>query len=485
MKSLHENKQGFLREKMQGYEVVPPEAVWASISSRIGGRGRKRALILAFSAAASIALAIGLGLRFVPMGDGTGTGVSLSFQDAAVPGSGTKPTPAFPAESEREEQRAERVRETMDQLTRQEAGQENPTSRREERVASRVKPLAGQEASTVNTEESVARRDEPVDVREEPLVGLEAQVAVTGESPMNRTDMPEEFGDPAMGDPLVLAMPGPDSLTLALQVDPLLNPLALPGEDDQKEGAWSVGAGFVPQYNYRDAAAGTSSFARESGMMSYGGGVQVSYKTRGRLALSSGVFFNEMGLAIGSSGIKVFGGNYDFVADPQVESSVDAVAVSNSVGNIVAQSGDFYVNSYRLEGFRDVASIPGPTREDVSDGIRQHLQFMEVPLNLRYTLVEADLELQLVGGVSANILVNNYISAEGADGSEYLGYLSNLRTVNYAGNAGVGMVYHVHERLQFRVEPLVRYFLHSVNDESLPVTRPYSFGLYSGLHFIF
>ena len=125
-------------------------------------------------------------------------------------------------------------------------------------------------------------------------------------------------------------------------------------------------------------------------------------------------------------------------------------------------------------------SLGSPT-----SGIEQHLDYLELPFNLRYTVVDRTFELQLVGGMSTNFLVNNYVSMQTSTGEEEIGYLSNIRTVNYSGNAGLGMIYHLGNNLNLMVEPRFRYFLNSVNDSSLPSTRPYSIGLYTGLNFTF
>jgi len=119
------------------------------------------------------------------------------------------------------------------------------------------------------------------------------------------------------------------------------------------------------------------------------------------------------------------------------------------------------------------------------EGIRQHLDYLELPFNLRYSVVDRDFELQLVGGISTNFLVNNYVTAATESGPEEIGYLSNIRSVNYAGNAGLGMVYHFHSKISLRLEPRFRYFLNSVNDATLPSTRPYSLGLYTGFSYTF
>jgi predicted SPOUT superfamily RNA methylase MTH1 len=118
-------------------------------------------------------------------------------------------------------------------------------------------------------------------------------------------------------------------------------------------------------------------------------------------------------------------------------------------------------------------------------GIEQHLEYLEVPFNLRYTVVDRTFELQVVGGLSTNFLVHNTVTMETASGDTDIGYLTNIRSVNYSGNAGIGMIYHIHRRFSLLLEPRFRYFLNSVNDPSLPATRPYALGIYTGINYTF
>jgi hypothetical protein len=146
------------------------------------------------------------------------------------------------------------------------------------------------------------------------------------------------------------------------------------------------------------------------------------------------------------------------------------------------------MNGYKINAENGPAAydnVVPATVEASETGIQQHLDYLEVPFNLRYSVIDRTIELQLVGGFSTNFLVGNYVTTDGASGPEEIGYLSNINKFNYSGNAGFGMIYHFGGKLSLMVEPRFRYFLNSVNDSSLPATRPYSIGLYTGLNFTF
>ncbi len=157
------------------------------------------------------------------------------------------------------------------------------------------------------------------------------------------------------------------------------------------------------------------------------------------------------------------------------------------MGNIVSNSGEIYVNNYLLNASKDYNSVDAPFPEALyaDQGIDQHLDYLELPFNLRYNVLDRDFKIQVLGGMSTNLLVNNYVTMESGGESKEIGYLSNIRNVNYSGNAGLGFVYQFLDQLSLSLEPRFRYYLNSVNDATLPSTRPYTFGIYTGINYFF
>ena len=252
---------------------------------------------------------------------------------------------------------------------------------------------------------------------------------------------------------------------------------------------WVLGAVISPLYSFRDAqpeaVAGTS--GQESGTVSYATGVQVGYRATRRLAIESGLLYNKMGISIGAPGIQIFSKDMVYAAAGPEAGWGRVMAVTNTVGNIVSNSGEIYVNNYLLNATTDNDLFDAGAAEAVNaeQGIQQHLDYLELPFNLRYSVLDRDFKIQLLGGISTNFLVNNYVTMESDGLSKEIGYLTNVRSVNYSGNAGLGFVYHILDQLSLSVEPRFRYYLNSVNDATLPSTRPYTFGIYTGINYFF
>jgi hypothetical protein len=481
--------RGFLKDKMDGYQVPPPDSVWNSISGRIGRSGRRRMLVLVISAAASLALAVTLGIQFFGPGfswnTSEGEQKDLSVQERA----GQSDLAAEPAGrdefgtseqdlkeaviADRKPSLKERVRKVMQEPVIASGALADSPAMGEEYAFHTDQAATG----TEDQDGQPVQQDEPMDRnRQEPTDG----------SSEDRTDQVVKISSEGL--------PSEGLPSDQLPSDQLPSDELLADEmEELKEGwkndpRWMVGAALSPLYSFRDAApeaiAGMPD--HESGMVAYAGGVQVGYRTTRRLALETGIFFNKMGVDIGAPGVQAFSKEYDFAPIGAESSRSEIIAVSNSVGNIITKSGEIYVNNYKLNASYDANSIQENVTGVLSDQtIRQHLDYLEVPLNLRYTVIDRNLKIQVVGGLSTNLLVNNYVTMETTEGTSEIGYLSNIRTVNYSGNAGIGFVYYFLDRLSLSMEPRFRYFLHSVNDATLPATRPYTLGLYTGLNFNF
>ncbi len=441
--------KGFLQDKLGGFQADPPEELWGEISARIKGKGRSRKLIIILSAAASLALAISLGITW------SGRDEPQDAELAIKPSSPIHSSPKSGLE--------ERVVELMAEVntTPFEDGDhtlnEGPALavlevKPEERAAALEGDILGE-----LTAEELSETDEVESAEEE---------EITEEEEESEQNVRLEDID-AVGDEIVLDL----------------------NQDDQKDLRWVLGAVLSPLYSFRDAQpdalAGASN--QETGTIAYATGVQVGFKPTRRLAIESGILFNKMGIAIGAPGIQVYSDpSFDAPTGPESVGN-RVMAVTNTVGNIVSNSGEIYVNNYLLNATKENQNIDAAFMESVNadQGIQQHLDYLEIPLNLRYNLLDGNFKIQLLGGMSTNLLVNNYITMESDGLSKEIGYLSNVRKVNYSGNAGLGFVYHFLDQLSLSVEPRFRYYLNSVNDATLPSTRPYTFGIYTGINYFF
>jgi hypothetical protein len=167
----------------------------------------------------------------------------------------------------------------------------------------------------------------------------------------------------------------------------------------------------------------------------------------------------------------------------------NVVSISNSIGTVVSDHNDLFLsNSGSTETSTDYHMLlPDQMMVDnaVVENFSQSLEYLEIPVNMKLLVVDRSVKVQLIGGVSTNLMVNNSVSANSINGSVEIGNLQNLRSLSYSGNAGIGFAYDLYENFSLSIEPKFRYYLHSVNTDLLPSTRPYTFGLYTGINYTF
>jgi len=480
--------KGFLKDKLGEYQENPPESVWDSISARLGGRNRRGLYVLVLATAASVALAITLGINFFGPDkvekDRLGAG-SQSQKEAIKTPEDSLPDEAM---AQAESSSREEIQSQAAVFPEPEApvpGDDIPKVRSRDRVSLKEKVSKAMHTVAVEAET-------PGESDQAKLAALEQEQEQEQEQVQEREleQKPEQEPEQVLKE----ENPARDTVPL-LPLDPgdELPPDMVTGleSDKKKDPRWMLGAVMSPLYSFRDAngqamAGGTE---YESGLVSYAGGINVSYRGNSRLAFESGIHFNKMGIAIGAPGIQLFNRSYEYGPMMDAVNSPELIAITNSIGNIVTISGNVIVNGYKLNAEFGEEAISnanvGDFAQVAEQGIEQHLDYLEVPFNLRYTVVDRSFELQVVGGLSTNFLVNNTVTMETASGVTEIGYLTNIRNVNYSGNAGIGMIYHIHKRFSFLLEPRFRYFLNSVNDASLPATRPYALGIYTGINFTF
>jgi hypothetical protein len=81
--------------------------------------------------------------------------------------------------------------------------------------------------------------------------------------------------------------------------------------------------------------------------------------------------------------------------------------------------------------------------------------------------------------------MNNTFSAVTENGLEEIGDVEYVKSVNYSGNAGLGFIYAIAKNFSLSLEPRFRYYLNSINTSLLPPTRPYTFGIMTGVNYSF
>jgi len=252
---------------------------------------------------------------------------------------------------------------------------------------------------------------------------------------------------------------------------------------------WSIAALASPTY-YSRFNSGKDEFSKqmmasEQPIVSYSGGVALAYRINNRLSLQTGLYYSSLGQDL--DGISSFGGfqKYDNTkGDRNFEvlttsgtvytNNADVFLLSNGSGNKVITS---YTN--------DVFDPEKASLHYINSTMRQTFSYLELPVVLRYKVVDKTIDLNLIGGLSYNILVNNSVYTL-SEGSKYLiGKTEGLNPVSLSSSLGMGMEYNFSDNLSLNLEPMFRYYLNPFTESAGSNFHPYSFGIFSGMSFKF
>ena len=256
-----------------------------------------------------------------------------------------------------------------------------------------------------------------------------------------------------------------------------------------RKDRWTIAALVSPTY-LSTIQSGTNEAARQLGsveqpVISYAGGVALSYKVSRRLSVQSGLYYSSYGNEL--SGITAYGG---FNSYDQVKGNSN-FEVQTTTGTVYTDNSDVYlidnVSDARLVTYFDNSSFD-PAKaslEYLNNSLRQNLSYLELPLILRYKLIDRTFDFNIIGGLSSNLLVNNSVYTS-LDGSRYeVGKTGGLNTLSFSSSLGMGMEYSFSSNLSLNLEPTFRYFLNPFNNMEGVSGHPYSFGIFSGISYKF
>jgi hypothetical protein len=115
----------------------------------------------------------------------------------------------------------------------------------------------------------------------------------------------------------------------------------------------------------------------------------------------------------------------------------------------------------------------------------QIFDFVEIPVYLRYNIINSKIDLDVIGGLSANLLAGNNVYMESGNFKENVGKTSDVSELNYSGSIGFGLSCELGKRISVSVEPRFNYYLNSLNTNKEVDYHPYRYGVFTGLNYQF
>ena len=125
------------------------------------------------------------------------------------------------------------------------------------------------------------------------------------------------------------------------------------------------------------------------------------------------------------------------------------------------------------------------TEKNPNYDFKQAAGYIEIPLLVKYMLVDKRFGVHLLGGINTNILVANNVNLLNNGNVVAKGNIENLSPVTYSSSLGMGMNYKVSEHFRINVDPTLKIQLNSLNVETSFNAKPYAFGIFSGITYQF
>ncbi len=236
--------------------------------------------------------------------------------------------------------------------------------------------------------------------------------------------------------------------------------------------------------NTNDNEALAELMNNEKSLPTYTAGLAVAYKVNSRFSIQTGINLASMGQLV--SGIEVYSGlsrfynskgSYNYMVE-----TASGTIVADNTDLRLSDASENRVASYIPEGDIDPAKLK---LAHVDNDIRQLFRYLEVPVVARYKVIDRKIDMNVSGGLAYGLLVENV--AYSVDGNQTIkvGHTEGINKYTFSGQVGVGMEYNVTKIVSLNIEPVFRYYMTPFSDVSGAVTRPFSFGVYSGFFFKF
>ena len=237
---------------------------------------------------------------------------------------------------------------------------------------------------------------------------------------------------------------------------------------NEKDKKWSVGPSISPVYfNTLQKGSPISSDLENNSKttdeaLSYG--VKVDYQLSDKFKIQSGV--NKVELAYNTK-------------------NVNTVLTSSKLPNhnINTTNSGLHISSSNTTNSSSQESTQ-LSKSNAEGDLNQSIEYVEIPLEMKYNLFQSRVGLNVVGGFSTFILTNNQVSLVSLNSTTTLGEANNLNAFNFSGNVGFDIDYKINKDWFLNLSPMVKYQFNTFSN-SAGNFQPYYFGVYSGINYRF
>jgi len=260
----------------------------------------------------------------------------------------------------------------------------------------------------------------------------------------------------------------------------------LSSKSKNNHSKWSLGTKFSPVYSLAENSEQPNGDlnspiaksvsenktpdikADEKSLMSFSGGINVNYQFTRRWSIESGLFYSQYRqMAENLKGSSFYGLQDDMsVYTPEGIRSVQQGGIGETgTSSVIGKSMDQTYYSLSLD-------------------YRSNYEYLELPLIVRYRVIDRKLGLDVFSGITTNFLVGNKSSIIYNDNDLWTGTTDGISPMLYNATIGLGVNYDLFHNLSFNIEPTFKYSI--TTDESTSLIKyPYRIAIFAGFSYRF
>jgi len=252
------------------------------------------------------------------------------------------------------------------------------------------------------------------------------------------------------------------------------------GKEAKGQNNWELKGKLAPVYAYRSIQIHDELPANlvsdkdyynsnEEAIYAYAGGIDISFRASDRLSLQTGFTYSKAGHI-----------NQDAIVYDDLDNKYELI-MSTSAG-AVSISTEGLPAEVRAETIREDSTL---NLSLFTADIKQGFSYLEVPLVLKWNILNSKLRIDLAGGLSPALMINNeaYFNV---DGKRYdLERDADYYSLTYNSLVGVDLKYSIGKNLSLSLEPVFKYGLRPINRNHSIEYHPYSLSCFTGVSYHF
>jgi len=235
---------------------------------------------------------------------------------------------------------------------------------------------------------------------------------------------------------------------------------------------WGISPNVAPVY-FNTLGKGSSIDAQfnnnaKSGEVNMSYGITGSYAINDKLVVRAGI--NKLNLGYNTNDVLALettgrGPNSALLSNIKTDNNNPDMSFVSAESVVLSRASN-------VVDFNDVGSI------------NQRIGYIEIPIELQYSLLNKRFGVNIIGGFSSFFLNDNELTSSINGNNTIIGEANNVNDVSYSANFGLGLNYKFAKNFDFNLEPILKYQINTFSNATGDF-KPYFIGFYTGFSFKF